>query len=45
MRDEKMMGDEEIERRLGLMKGLVQRLGAKGVVNEAELGEEERGPI
>ncbi|KAL8872259.1 MAG: hypothetical protein Q9174_002083 [Haloplaca sp. 1 TL-2023] len=45
MRDEKMMGDEEIERRLGLTKGLVQRLGAKGVVGEAELGEEERGPI
>ena len=32
LRDEKGMGEDEIERTLGLKKGLVGRLGRRGVV-------------
>ncbi|KAL9599099.1 MAG: hypothetical protein Q9219_004057 [cf. Caloplaca sp. 3 TL-2023] len=39
MRDEKRMPESEIERILGLEKGLVERLGGKEVVREAGLGD------
>lgn len=35
LRDEKMVSPEEIERRLGLKPGVVQRLGKKGIVGLA----------
>ncbi|KAL8951449.1 MAG: hypothetical protein Q9222_002574 [Ikaeria aurantiellina] len=45
MRDGKGMSESEIEERLGLKKGLVGKLGAKGVVKEAGLGSErDTGP-
>ena len=34
MRDEKNIGDAEIEKKLGLAHGLVGKLGRKGVVGE-----------
>ncbi|MCJ1351527.1 MAG: hypothetical protein MMC33_001511 [Icmadophila ericetorum] len=34
LRDERGMGEEEIERRLGLKLGVVQKLGRKGVVGD-----------
>ncbi|KAI9742713.1 MAG: hypothetical protein M1835_003039 [Candelina submexicana] len=37
LRDEKAIGEEEIERRLGLKKGVVRRLGPKGVFGDASL--------
>ncbi|KAL8714576.1 MAG: hypothetical protein Q9220_001524 [cf. Caloplaca sp. 1 TL-2023] len=40
LRDGKGMSEGEIEKRLGLQKGLVAKLGAKGVVMEAGLGSE-----
>ncbi|KAL8827835.1 MAG: hypothetical protein Q9170_006854 [Blastenia crenularia] len=39
MRDEKRISEEEIERRLGLQKGLVERLGGREVVREAGMGD------
>ncbi|KAL8689339.1 MAG: hypothetical protein Q9218_004970 [Villophora microphyllina] len=41
LRDEKRMGEAEIEKRLGLMQGTVGRLGKRGVVGEAGLGRDE----
>ncbi|KAL8807875.1 MAG: hypothetical protein Q9223_001926 [Gallowayella weberi] len=40
LRDGRGMPEAEIEERLGLRKGVVGRLGAKGVLSEAGLGEE-----
>lgn len=42
MRDEKNIGDGEIEKSLGLKKGIVARLGPKGIVGEAS-GSHEAG--
>ncbi len=39
MRDERKMSEEEIERRLGLQKRLVERLGGREVVRQAGLGD------
>ncbi|KAL9583066.1 MAG: hypothetical protein Q9212_002925 [Teloschistes hypoglaucus] len=41
MRDEKRIPEAEIEKRLGLSKGMVGRLGKRGVVGEAGLGKGE----
>ena len=38
MRDDKRMGGEEIEKRLGLAHGVVGRLGPKGVIGDARIG-------
>ncbi|KAL2040238.1 hypothetical protein N7G274_007141 [Stereocaulon virgatum] len=38
MRDDKAMGEEQIERNLGLAKGVVRGLGAKGVVGDVRVG-------
>ena len=38
MRDERGMGGEEIEKRLGLAQGVVGRLGPIGVVGDARIG-------
>ncbi len=38
MRDGKGMSEAEIERRLGLRRGVVGQLGGRGVVSEAGLG-------
>ena len=38
LRDEKELPDQEIEKRLGLAKGLVKRLGHKGVVGDVRIG-------
>ncbi|KAL8800775.1 MAG: hypothetical protein Q9182_004939 [Xanthomendoza sp. 2 TL-2023] len=40
LRDGKGMPEAEIEEKLGLRKGVVGRLGAKGVLSEAGLGDE-----
>lgn len=40
MRDGRGMGEGEIEERLGLRRGVVKRLGGRGVVSEAGLGAE-----
>ncbi len=37
LRDEKGLEEAEIERRLGLKKGVVERLGPRGVVGDASL--------
>lgn len=39
MRDERKVSEGEIERRLGLQRGLVERLGGREVVREAGLGD------
>lgn len=39
LRDERKISEAEIERRLGLQKGFVERLGGRKVVREAGLGE------
>ncbi|KAK3178179.1 hypothetical protein OEA41_000312 [Lepraria neglecta] len=38
MRDDKAMGEEQIEKNLGLAKGVVRGLGAKGVVGDVRVG-------
>ena len=38
MRDEKGMGGEEIEKKLGLAQGVVGRLGPRGVVEDVRVG-------
>ncbi len=38
LRDEKGMGGEEIEKRLGLAQGVVARLGPNGVVGDVRIG-------
>lgn len=38
LRDEKGMGGEEIEKRLGLAQGVVGRLGPRGVVGDVRIG-------
>ena len=38
LRDDRGVGEEEIERRLGLRKGVVGRLGPKGVVGDIVMG-------
>lgn len=43
MRDGRGLGAGEIEGRLGLRRGVVGKLGARGVVGEAGLGAEEGG--
>ena len=43
MRDDQRMGEEEIERRLGLTKGLVARLGERGVVGDVRIEENGEG--
>lgn len=43
MRDGKGMAEGEIEGRLGLRRGVVGRLGQRGVVGEAGLGAEKEG--
>ena len=43
MRDGRGLGAGEIEGRLGLRRGVVGRLGARGVVGEAGLGAEKEG--
>lgn len=35
LRDERGIGEEEIEKRLVLKRGVVQRLGRKGIVGDA----------
>ncbi|KAL8841130.1 MAG: hypothetical protein Q9205_004491 [Flavoplaca limonia] len=46
MRDGKGMGEAEIERRLGLRRGVVGQLGGRGVVSEAGLGAgKDAGPL
>ena len=37
LRDEKGLAEGEIEKRLGLMKGVVGRLGPKGVVGDTAM--------
>ncbi len=43
MRDGRGLGEGEIEGRLGLRGGVVEMLGARGVVGEAGLGAEKEG--
>ncbi|KAL8767309.1 MAG: hypothetical protein Q9209_006147 [Squamulea sp. 1 TL-2023] len=43
MRDGKGMSEREIEERLGLRRGVVEKLGRRGVVSEAGLGGERDG--
>lgn len=38
LRDERGMGGEEIEKRLGLAQGVVGRMGARGVVGDVRIG-------
>ena len=38
LRDEKGLGGEEIEKRLGLAQGVVARLGRSGVVGDVRIG-------
>lgn len=38
LRDERGVGAGEIEKKLGLRKGVVERLGRRGVVMASELG-------
>lgn len=38
MRDERGMNEVEIEKSLGLAKGIVQRLGPSGVIGDARIG-------
>ena len=38
LRDEKGMGGEEIEKKLGLAQGVVGRLGPRGVVGDVRVG-------
>ncbi|KAL8900936.1 MAG: hypothetical protein Q9192_000818 [Flavoplaca navasiana] len=46
LRDGKGMGEAEIERRLGLRRGVVGQLGGRGVVSEAGLGVgKDAGPL
>ena len=46
MRDDKRIGEDEIERKLGLQRGLVARLGKRGVVGDVRIAErEERGAM
>ena len=43
LRDEKRLGDQEIEKRLGLKSGIVSRLGRAGIVGEAAEVVQEKG--
>ncbi|CAD6565164.1 MAG: hypothetical protein ASARMPREDX12_005725 [Alectoria sarmentosa] len=38
LRDERGMGGEEIEKKLGLAQGVVRRLGSRGVVGDVRIG-------
>ena len=38
LRDERGMGEEEIEKSLGLAQGVVRRLGQRGVVGDVRIG-------
>lgn len=38
LRDEKGMGGEEIEKKLGLAQGVVGRLGPRGIVGDVRVG-------
>ena len=38
MRDDKRLGEEQIEKSLGLANGVVRALGPKGVVGDVRLG-------
>ena len=38
LRDDKKMGEEQIEKTLGLAKGVVRDLGPKGVVGDVRVG-------
>jgi len=43
LRDEKGLGDAEIEKRLELKSGIMARLGRKGIVGDVAMGDEHRG--
>ena len=43
LRDEKGLGDEEIEKRLELKRGVMARLGPKGIVGDVAMGDEYHG--
>lgn len=38
MRDERGLGEEEIEKNMGLAKGVVRSLGARGVIGDVRVG-------
>ena len=38
LRDDKKMGEEQIEKNLGLAKGVVRGLGPKGIVGDVRVG-------
>lgn len=42
LRDERAMGEVEIEKRLGLANGVVSRLGARGVVGDVRVGKADK---
>jgi len=43
LRDEKGLGDKEVEKRLELKSGVMARLGRKGIVGDVAMGDEYHG--